>query len=41
MTVDGLNDLDLNSTPRFGSPWDAIQLIAQAWTSQARQSQAR
>ncbi len=41
MTVDGLSDLDLSYTPPFGSPWDAIQLAAQAWTSQARQSQAR
>jgi NADPH-dependent 2,4-dienoyl-CoA reductase/sulfur reductase-like enzyme len=35
MTVDGLSDLDLSYTPPFGSPWDAIQLAAQAWTSQA------
>jgi NADPH-dependent 2,4-dienoyl-CoA reductase/sulfur reductase-like enzyme len=41
MTVDGLSDLDLSYTPPFGSPWDAIQLAAQAWTGQARQSQAR
>jgi NADPH-dependent 2,4-dienoyl-CoA reductase/sulfur reductase-like enzyme len=40
MTVDGLSDLDLSYTPPFGSPWDAIQLAAQAWTSQARPSQA-
>jgi NADPH-dependent 2,4-dienoyl-CoA reductase/sulfur reductase-like enzyme len=39
MTVDGLSDLDLSYTPPFGSPWDAIQLAAQAWT-QARQSPA-
>ena len=39
MTVDGLNDLDLSYTPPFGSPWDAIQLAAQAWT-QARRSRA-
>jgi NADPH-dependent 2,4-dienoyl-CoA reductase/sulfur reductase-like enzyme len=41
MTVDGLSDLDLSYTPPFGSPWDAIQLAAQAWPSQARPSQAR
>jgi NADPH-dependent 2,4-dienoyl-CoA reductase/sulfur reductase-like enzyme len=35
MTVDGLSELDLSYTPPFGSPWDAIQLAAQAWTSQA------
>jgi hypothetical protein len=39
MTVDGLNDLDLSYTPPFGSPWDAIQLAAQAWT-QANRSPA-
>jgi NADPH-dependent 2,4-dienoyl-CoA reductase/sulfur reductase-like enzyme len=37
MTVDGLSDLDLSYTPPFGSPWDALQLAAQAWT-QARRS---
>jgi NADPH-dependent 2,4-dienoyl-CoA reductase/sulfur reductase-like enzyme len=40
MTVDGLSDLDLSYTPPFGSPWDAIQLAAQAWTNQADQSQS-
>jgi hypothetical protein len=39
MTVDGLSDLDLSYTPPFGSPWDAIQLAAQAWT-QANRSPA-
>lgn len=32
MQVDGLNDLDLSYTPPLGSPWDAIQAAAQAWT---------
>jgi NADPH-dependent 2,4-dienoyl-CoA reductase/sulfur reductase-like enzyme len=32
MTVDELSDLDLSYTPPLGSPWDAIQLGAQAWT---------
>ena len=36
MTVDGLSDLDLSYTPPFGSPWDAIQLAAQAWTQAGR-----
>jgi NADPH-dependent 2,4-dienoyl-CoA reductase/sulfur reductase-like enzyme len=36
MTVDGLNDLDLSYTPPFGSPWDAVQLAAQAWTQACR-----
>lgn len=31
MTVDGINDLDLSYTPPFGSPWDAVQVAAQAW----------
>jgi NADPH-dependent 2,4-dienoyl-CoA reductase/sulfur reductase-like enzyme len=35
MTVDGLSDLDLSYTPPLGSPWDAIQVGAQAWTRQA------
>jgi NADPH-dependent 2,4-dienoyl-CoA reductase/sulfur reductase-like enzyme len=35
MTVDGLSDLDLSYTPPFGSPWDAIQLAAQAWVRKA------
>jgi NADPH-dependent 2,4-dienoyl-CoA reductase/sulfur reductase-like enzyme len=32
MTVDGLSDLDLSYTPPLGSPWDAVQAGAQAWT---------
>jgi NADPH-dependent 2,4-dienoyl-CoA reductase/sulfur reductase-like enzyme len=31
MTVAGVNDLDLSYTPPFGSPWDAVQIAAQAW----------
>ncbi len=31
MTVDSVNDLDLSYTPPLGSPWDAIQMGAQAW----------
>jgi len=31
MAVDGVNDLDLSYTPPFGSPWDAVQIAAQAW----------
>jgi hypothetical protein len=38
MTVDGLSELDLSYTPPFGSPWDAIQLAAQAWTKENAQS---
>jgi NADPH-dependent 2,4-dienoyl-CoA reductase/sulfur reductase-like enzyme len=40
MTVDGLSDLDLSYTPPFGSPWDAIQLAAQAWRTQAGRAPA-
>ena len=35
MTVDGLSDLDLSYTPPLGSPWDAIQMGAQAWVREA------
>src|ERR1022692_438745 len=31
MTVDAVSDLDLSYTPPFGSPWEAIQMGAQAW----------
>ena len=31
MKVEDLNDLDLSYTPPLGSPWDAIQMAAQAW----------
>ena len=32
MTVDAISDLDLSYTPPLGSPWDAVQMGAQAWT---------
>jgi NADPH-dependent 2,4-dienoyl-CoA reductase/sulfur reductase-like enzyme len=35
MTVDGLSELDLSYTPPLGSPWDAIQMGAQAWLREA------
>ncbi|WP_308378098.1 hypothetical protein [Streptomyces sp. ISL-98] len=31
MEVDGISDLDLSYTPPLGSPWDAVQVAAQAW----------
>ena len=31
MTVDDMSDLDLSYTPPLGSPWDAVQIGAQAW----------
>src|SRR5579862_9535609 len=36
MTVDALSDLDLSYTPPLASPWDAIQVGAQAWTRHAQ-----
>lgn len=46
MTVNALNDLDLSYTPPLGSPWDAVQMAAQAWVrdhqlSTQRQALAR
>jgi NADPH-dependent 2,4-dienoyl-CoA reductase/sulfur reductase-like enzyme len=35
MTIEAISDLDLSYTPPLGSPWDAIQAGAQAWTRQA------
>ena len=34
LTVDAVSDLDLSYTPPLGSPWDALQSGAQAWTRQ-------
>ncbi len=36
MTVDAVSDLDLSYTPPLGSPWEAIQIGAQAWVRHAR-----
>jgi NADPH-dependent 2,4-dienoyl-CoA reductase/sulfur reductase-like enzyme len=33
--IDAISDLDLSYTPPLGSPWDAVQLAAQAWTAAA------
>jgi NADPH-dependent 2,4-dienoyl-CoA reductase/sulfur reductase-like enzyme len=38
MTVDEVSDLDLSYTPPLGSPWDAVQMGAQAWVRQAGRS---
>jgi NADPH-dependent 2,4-dienoyl-CoA reductase/sulfur reductase-like enzyme len=35
MTVEDLSELDLSYTPPFGSPWDAIQAVAQDWVARA------
>jgi NADPH-dependent 2,4-dienoyl-CoA reductase/sulfur reductase-like enzyme len=37
MTVDAVSDLDLSYTPPLGSPWEAVQMGAQAWLRQASQ----
>ncbi len=31
MTVEAVSDLDLSYTPPLGSPWEAVQMGAQAW----------
>ena len=36
MTVDAVSDLDLSYTPPLGSPWDAVQMAAQAWVRAKR-----
>ena len=36
MTVDAVSDLDLSYTPPLGSPWEAVQMGAQAWLRDAR-----
>jgi NADPH-dependent 2,4-dienoyl-CoA reductase/sulfur reductase-like enzyme len=33
MTVEQMSDLDLSYTPPLGSPWDAVQMGAQAWVN--------
>lgn len=32
LTVEQISDLDLSYTPPLGSPWDAVQTAAQAWS---------
>lgn len=34
MTVESLNDLDLSYTPPLSSPWDPVQMGAQAWQAE-------
>jgi len=36
MTVEQVNDLDLSYTPPLSSPWDPVQMAAQAWTASHR-----
>lgn len=32
LSVEQMNDLDLSYTPPLSSPWDPVQIAAQAWT---------
>jgi len=36
--VEDLNDLDLSYTPPLSSPWDPVQMAAQAWSAKLRRS---
>ncbi|SRR5579883_1240668 len=35
MGIEAVNDLDLSYTPPFSSPWDPVQMAAQAWSRSA------
>jgi NADPH-dependent 2,4-dienoyl-CoA reductase/sulfur reductase-like enzyme len=37
MTVGDISDLDLSYTPPLGSPWEAVQMGAQAWDREVQQ----
>ena len=39
MAVEGLNELDLSYTPPLSSPWDPVQMSAQAWSHALRTQQ--
>jgi NADPH-dependent 2,4-dienoyl-CoA reductase/sulfur reductase-like enzyme len=41
MTVDGMSELDLSYTPPLGSPWDAVQMAAQAWVREHASTASR
>ena len=36
MSVEQMNDFDLSYTPPLSSPWDPVQMAAQAWTARLR-----
>jgi len=38
MTIDAVSDLDLSYTPPLGSPWEAVQMGAQAWARNTRRT---
>jgi len=39
MSVDDLNELDLSYTPPLSSPWDPVQVAAQAWATAHKERQ--
>jgi pyruvate/2-oxoglutarate dehydrogenase complex dihydrolipoamide dehydrogenase (E3) component len=39
MKVDELSELDLSYTPPLSSPWDPVQMAAQAWVNRVRNDQ--
>ena len=41
MTVHQLNDLDLSYTPPLSSPWDPVQMAAQAWEASRKAGACR
>ena len=41
MTVDAVSDLDLSYTPPLGSPWEAVQMGAQAWVRATQRALTR
>ncbi len=38
MLIEDLNDLDLSYTPPLSSPWDPVQMSAQRWTLEQRET---
>jgi NADPH-dependent 2,4-dienoyl-CoA reductase/sulfur reductase-like enzyme len=40
MTVGNVSDLDLSYTPPLGSPWEAVQMGAQAWDREVQRHRA-
>jgi len=36
MAMESLNDLDLSYTPPLSSPWDPVQMAAQAWSQRLK-----
>lgn len=38
MSMESLNDIDLSYTPPLSSPWDPVQMAAQAWSQEKRRT---